>query len=228
MIEFNNVKYTENMTSLSFEIVGKGIHGIFCDEEAEMKVLTDILSGARHCFAGAVLLGKEQAEAPVSECRSKIGCVLSDMPLYNDMTVEETLDFIGRAKRIEPDKRYRQIKEALSLVDIERIANKQIGRLSAQNKARVAIAQALLGNPDVLIFEEPTKNVDETCAKEMRELIDMLGKMKTVIILSLNGAFLCELCEDVFAILKGSMTYCGKTDMFGVYLDIKSKESEDK
>lgn len=228
MIKFNNVKYTESMDTLSIEIVEKGIHGIFCEDEAELKMLTDILSGACHCFGGAVILVKEQAEAPIFECRSKIGCVLSEMPLYTDMTVEETLDFVGRAKRIEPDKRYRQIKEAISLLGIEKIAKKQIGKISAQNKARVATAQALLGNPDVLVFEEPTKNVDGLCAKEMRELIDMLGKMKIVIILSSSGALLCELCEDVFAISKGSMTYCGKTDMFGVYLDLKSEESEDK
>ena len=228
MIKFNNVKYTESMDTLSIEIAKKGIHGIFCDDEAELKMLTDILTGARHCFVSEVLFVKEQSEISVSECRSKIGCVLLDMPLYRDMTVEETLDFVGRAKCIEPDKRYRQIKEAISLLGIEQIAKKQIGKLSTQNKARVATAQALLGNPDVIVFEEPTKNVDEFFAKEICELINMLGKMKIVIILSSNGTFLCELCEDIFAISKGSMTYCGETDGFGVSLDVRLKESEEK
>lgn len=228
MIKFNNVKYTESMEALSIEIVEKGIHGIFCDDEEEIKMLTDILSGARHCVGGDVLLVKEDAETSVSECRSKIGCVLLDMPLYRDMTVEETLDFVGRAKRIEPDKLYRQIKEAISLLGIEQIAKKQIGKLSTQNKVRVATAQALLGNPDVIVFEEPTKNVDEVCAKEICELINMLGKMKIVIILSSNGTLLCGLCKDIFAISKGSMTYGGETEGFGAYLDVRLEESEEK
>ncbi len=233
MIEVNNVRYTENMDPMSFEIGGKGIHGIFCDRESEMKLLTDILSGARDSFEGDALVVKDRSKAPASKCRSKIGCVLSDMPLYRDMTAEEALDFVGRAKRIEPDKRYRQIKEAISLVGIEKIAKKQIGRLSAQNKLRISIAQALLGNPDIVIFEAPTSNVDENCAKEICELIQMLGKMKSVVILSADDSLLIDLCEDVLVISSGSLLFSGSSDELSSHLEggkrlsVKLKGSEE-
>ena len=219
MIELKNVKYcVDSENELSFSIATKGIHGIFCSDEAERIMLTDILSGARDAAFGSVLVGKETADIPVSEYKAKIGCALFDAPFYSDATVEETLDFVGRAKCVEPDKRYRQIKEALSFLSIEKISKKQIAKLSAQNKARVSIAQSLLGNPDILIFEEPIALFDSNTA-EICELLGMLGKMKNVIIISTNQELLKAVCEDVIVVENGSISFSGSVIDMPIYTE---------
>ncbi|MBE6549968.1 MAG: ATP-binding cassette domain-containing protein [Ruminococcaceae bacterium] len=220
MIEVQSVKYTlESENELTFSVGGKGIHGIFCDDDGETALLTDILSGAKEALVGTVLIGKEEVKLRPSEQRERIGVALSKMPFYDDITVMETLGFIATAKKIDPEKSSRQIKEALSLLGIENIAKKQIKRLSIQNRRRVSAAQALLGNPDTIIFESPTADIGEICEKEMRELIKMLGNIKSVVILSSDSDLLVDVCEDVKVISGGRLLFDGSSEELAFRLD---------
>jgi ABC-2 type transport system ATP-binding protein len=220
MIEVQNVKYAiESENELTFSVGGKGIHGIFCDNDEEMALLTDLLAGCKDALFGIVLVGKDKADIFPSEQRAKVGVSLSKMPFYEDMTVVETLEFVALSKRVEAERRSRQIKEALSLLGIENIAKKQIKKLSVNNRRRVSAAQALLGNPDTIIFESPTSDIDENCENEMRELIKMLGKMKSVVILSSDDNLLIDLCEDVKVISGGKLLFEGSSEALASHLE---------
>ncbi len=220
MIEVANVKYSlESENELTFSIGGKGIHGIFCDTDKETALLTDLLSGGKDALSGSILFGKDEAEFSPSEQRAKLGVSLSKMPFYEDMTVVETLEFVALAKKTDPEKSRRQIKEALSLLGIENIAKKQIKKLSVQNRRRLSAAQALLGNPEIIIFESPTAEVDENCANEMRELIKMLGNIKSVVVLSSDDELLIDLCEDVKVISGGKLLFDGSSEELASHLD---------
>ena len=220
MIEVQSLKYTaESENELNFSIGGKGIHGIFCDNDEETALLTDLLSGCRDTLIGSILVGKDEAEVCPSEQRAKVGVSLSKMPFYDDMTVFETLEFVALSKKVDPERRSRQIKEALSLLGIDNIAKKQIKKLSVNNRRRVSAAQALLGNPDTIIFEAPTADVDENCENAMRELIKMLGNMKSVVILSSDDNLLIDLCEDVKVISGGKLLFDGSSEELASHLE---------
>ncbi len=220
MIEVHSVKYTaESENELTFFIGEKGIHGIFCDNDAETALLADLLSGGKDALFGSVKVGKEESNRYPSEQREKIGVSLSKMPFYDDMTVIETLEFVALAKKIDSEKSSRQIKEALALLGIENIAKKQIKKLSTQNRRRVSAAQALLGNPDIVIFESPTADIGENCENEMRELITMLGNIKSVVVISSDGELLVDLCEDVKVISDGKLLFDGSTEELASHLE---------
>lgn len=220
MIEVKKLKYMpESENELTFSVGEKGIHGIFCDSDEEMALLTDFLSGAKDALCGSVLCGKDEAKLCTSEQREKHGVSLARMPFYDDMTVVETLEFVALAKKIDPEKSARQIKEALTLLGIESIAKKQMKNLSIHNRRRVSAAQALLGNPDTVIFESPTADVNESCENEMRELIKMLGNIKSVVVLSSDCELLSELCEDVSVISDGRLLFSGSSEELSAHLE---------
>ena len=220
MIELQSVKYTtESENELTFSVGGKGIHGIFCDNDEEIVTLTDILSGCKDTFIGNVKMGKEEANEFPSKQREKIGVSLSQMPFYDDMTVIETLEFVALAKKIDLEKSSRQIKEAMSPLKIENIAKKQIKKLSVQNQRRVSAAQALLGNPDTIIFESPTANVGEVCEKEIHELIKMLGNIKSIVVISSDSDLLVDICEDVKVISDGKLLFDGSAEELSSHLE---------
>lgn len=220
MIEVQSVKYTaESEHELNFSIGEKGIHGIFCDNDTETAFLADLLSGGKDALFGSVKVGKEEANRYPSEQREKIGVSLSKMPFYDDMTVMETLEFVALAKKIAPEKSSRQIKEALALLGIENIAKKQIKKLSTQNRRHVSAAQALLGNPDIVIFESPTADIGENCENEMRELITMLGNIKCVVVISSDGELLVDICEDVKVISNGMLLFDGSAEELASHLE---------
>ena len=220
MIQVQGVKYgVESENELTFSIGGKGIHGIFCDNDEETAILTDLLCGCKDTLFGSILVGKDEADKCPSDQCAKIGVSLSKMPFYDDMTVMETLEFVASSKKTDPEKSSRQIKEALSLLGIENIAKKQTKRLSVQNRRRLSAAQALLGNPDIIIFESPTAKVDENCANEMRELIKMLGNMKNVVVLSSDDDLLVDVCEDVKVISGGKLLFEGSSEELASHLE---------
>ena len=117
------------------------------------------------------------------------------------------------------EKSSRQIKEAMSLLKIENIAKKQIKKLSVQNQRRVSAAQALLGNPDTIIFESPTANVGEVCEKEIHELIKMLGNIKSIVVISSDSDLLVDICEDVKVISDGKLLFDGSAEELSSHLE---------
>ena len=116
------------------------------------------------------------------EVRRHIGYLPENPPLYNDLRVMEYLEFVARVKEIPHGKIKDAVSSAIEKAGLTQVTQQVIGSLSKGYKQRVGIAQAILGEPDVLILDEPTVGLDPRQIIEIRELIKMLGGDHTVIL----------------------------------------------
>ncbi len=195
------------LDDLSFNVSmeAKGIHGILGPKGAGKSTLLAILSGSAEADGGTVYIKGKEIHPHGKEQRKRIGFVPEIPVFYHDMTVEETLDFMGQIRDVPADKRYRQIKEALELVGLDEIRGRLVRYLTMQDKKRLSVAGALLGNPEVLLLDEPISAKDTATRSEFQNLIRMLGKIKTIVLASSDFKTVRELCEDVVILSDGKI-----------------------
>ena len=150
----------------------KGIHGILGPKKSGKSTLMDLLAFCEEADEGEILLRGLPLDQKNKSWKAEIGYVPQTPDFYEKMTVLEILDFVGETRGVSADKRYRQIKEALSLLEMETAQNALIASLTPMEKRRVALAAALLGNPQILLLDEPAffEKRSETVS-----LIQMLG-----------------------------------------------------
>ena len=187
MIQVSNLskRYGSNLavSDVSFSIKDGEIIGFLGPNGAGKSTIMNILTGYLSPTAGTVTVdGFDVLENP-NEVKKRIGYLPELPPLYLDMTVREYLYFIYDLKKVTLPKGP-HIDEICRLVKIEDKENKLIRNLSKGYRQRVGIAQALVGNPEVLILDEPTVGLDPKQIIEIRNLINHLGKTHTVIISS--------------------------------------------
>ena len=171
----------------------------------------NIITGYLSATSGEVTVsGKNTLEEP-GEVKKQIGYLPEQPPLYMDMTVKEYLNFMYDLKKAKLP-REQHIKEICQLVKIENVYNRLIGNLSKGYKQRVGIAQALIGNPPVLILDEPTVGLDPKQIIEIRALIKNLGRNHTVILSSHILPEVQAVCERIIVINNGRVVADGATD----------------
>lgn len=199
-----------SLTDVSCSFEKGGVHGILGTFGSGKTLLLEVLAGCRAPKEGEILF-KEQVCSPMEPTiKAKIGYVPKEPVFYGDMTVAETLDFIGQTRCVSADRRYRQIKEALELIGLEGLGGRLVFRLTPQEKKRLSYGGALLGNPDVLYIDEPIPPIRDAVAKrEFAELVKMLGRVKTVILASTDFATVRELCQDVLILSEGAVMVQG-------------------
>ena len=137
--------------------------------------------------------------------RSKVGYLPENAPLYSWMRVSGYLDFVARAKRIPPGNRAEEIARVARTVGIEDAMTRLIGTLSKGYRQRVGLAQALLGDPPLLILDEPTIGLDPKQIREIRELIRSFSENRTVILSTHILPEVSQVCNRVIIINKGSI-----------------------
>ena len=182
---------------ISFKIEEKGVYGFFGKSGAGKTLLASMLCGVVEADSGEINYkdnGMRASDAQAAKIRRKIGYVPSNSHFPADMTVFEVLDFTGMARKVSPDKRARQIKEALTLTDLEGKAQTLVENLTLSEKKRMGYANALIGNPDVIVIDEPIADIDASHRDAIKKLIAMLGKMKVVVIFAKNPSDIEELC----------------------------------
>lgn len=197
------------ISDLNFIFLKKGIHGILAPKGSGKTELMDILSGSCEAKRGsAVLFGKEISTS--SAVKKKIGYVTEHSCFYSNMTVFEIMSFVGQSKGVESGKLYRQIKEALELTGLDNVSNKLVKKLTEFDKKKLAVSAALLGNPDIILIDEPiAKKMSAERAAKITGILNMLGKMKTVVIATELYSVAKELCEDVVILSDGKMVCAG-------------------
>ncbi len=208
MIEFKNVykNYGQNraLKGISFKAEQGDILGFLGPNGAGKSTALNILTGYLSATAGeAYVDGISIFENP-TEAKKNIGFLPELPPLYPDMTVWEYLSFVYDLKGCTLPKK-KHIKEICDVVQITDVMKRLIKNLSKGYKQRVGIAQALVGNPKVLVFDEPTVGLDPKQIIEIRNLVKLLGKEHTIIISSHILPEIQQICSRVVVINEGSI-----------------------
>jgi len=165
--------------------VGPGeIVGLLGPNGSGKTTILRILAGYLRPSAGTARISGLDVVDDALASRRRVGYVPEDAPLYGGMTVREFLAFMGRLKGLATAGLTAAVDAAVERLGLGPVRGIQIGRLSRGYRQRVAIAQALLGSPDLLILDEPTNGLDPRQIIEMRELIRSLGGERTILVTS--------------------------------------------
>jgi ABC-2 type transport system ATP-binding protein len=191
--------------SISFTVETGEILGFLGPNGAGKSTTMNILTGYISATEGQALInGIDILEQP-EEAKKMIGYLPEFPPLYGDMTVSEYLDFVSDIKGITGANRKKNMEKIMDLVKIGDVRGRMIKNLSKGYKQRVGLAQSLLGNPEVLILDEPTVGLDPKQIIEIRNLIKDLGKDHTIILSSHILPEVSAVCERVIIINKGKI-----------------------
>lgn len=201
MIVVENV--TRSGAPFFLTLEGVGLHGLLFADATDKSAWMDLLAGCVVPREGQILLQRKETLLPIHTQKKHVGYVPAKLPLYEDMTVTEFLSFIGEAKGVSPDKCEKQIKEAIDLLGLQKSASRLIASLSGTSCRRVAFAQALLGNPSVILVDDPFADVNAEERRDMEALLEMLGRHKPIILGALSADHL-SLCGDVTVIAQNN------------------------
>ncbi len=209
MIEVSNLTKTygkkRGIDRLSFSIGDGEIVGFLGPNGAGKSTTMNIITGYLSASSGAARIGGiDVLEDPVN-AKKQIGYLPEQPPLYLDMTVEEYLDFIFDLKGVKDLNRREHIAEICELVGLKEQFKRVIRNLSKGYKQRVGMAQALVGNPDVLILDEPTVGLDPKQIIEIRNVIKNLGRDRTIILSTHILQEVSAICERVLVINNGQI-----------------------
>ena len=193
---------------VNFKINDGEVIGFLGPNGAGKSTIMNILTGYLSLTRGKVSVdGYDILENP-AEAKRRIGYLPEIPPLYTDMTVKEYLDFMYDLKKVKFPRRA-HIDEICRLVKIDHVKTRLIKNLSKGYRQRVGIAQALVGNPDVLILDEPTVGLDPKQIIEIRNLIEKLGKNHTVILSSHILSEIQAVCNRIIIINRGEIVADG-------------------
>lgn len=215
MVEVKNLtKYYGNIKAvddISFTVETGEILGFLGPNGAGKSTTMNMITGYLSSTSGTVTIdGSEILDDP-KKAKSKIGYLPEIPPLYIEMTVRKYLEFMFDLKRVKLPKK-EHINEVMRLVHITEQSERIIKHLSKGYRQRVGFAQALLGNPPVIILDEPTVGLDPKQIIEIRNLIKSLGKKHTVIFSSHVLSEVSEICDRIIVISEGRIAADAKTD----------------
>lgn len=209
MIEIRDlVKYYGDKLAVdhvTFTVEQGEILGFLGPNGAGKSTTMNILTGYLSATSGSVTInGYDILEAP-QQAKACIGYLPENPPLYLDMTVIEYLKFVADLKGVEKSGRIAELARIMKMVRITDVSERLIKNLSKGYRQRVGIAQAMVGNPSVLVLDEPTVGLDPKQIIEIRNLIRELGKHHTVILSSHILPEVQAVCERVVIINQGSI-----------------------
>jgi ABC-2 type transport system ATP-binding protein len=199
------------LNDVSFEIGEGEIVGLLGPNGAGKSTAMNILTGYLASTSGRVTVGEYDIAENPTEAKRLIGFLPEQPPVYPDMTVDEYLNFVYELKGCTLD-RAGHLSEILDVVKLTDVRHRLIRNLSKGYKQRVGIAQALVGDPKIVIFDEPTVGLDPKQILEVRNLIRTLGKRHTVILSTHILAEVQSVCERVIIINRGKIIADERTE----------------
>lgn len=188
---------------VSFSVERGAICGLLGPNGAGKSTTMNIMTGCLAATDGEVRYDGLEIYADKDQVKRRIGYLPEQPPLYGDMTVWEYLDFVARAKGLPRLQVTEEVKRTGFACGLEEVIGRPIKNLSKGYKQRVGIAQALIGDPDVVILDEPTVGLDPIQIIEIRDLVKRLGERHTVIVSSHILSEIRALCDRIVIISKG-------------------------
>ena len=212
MIEVRNLTKVygkkKAVDDLSFTIEDGEIFGFLGPNGAGKSTTMNIITGCLSATEGTVVIDGNDIFEEAYKAKKNVGYLPEQPPLYMDMTVEEYLRFVAEAKKVKKDKLPEEVDRVMKKTSILDVHNRLIKTLSKGYKQRVGIAQALIGNPKVIILDEPTVGLDPRQIPEIRDLIRNLGKEHTVILSSHILQEVNSVCDKIMIIAHGKLKVC--------------------
>ena len=195
----------EAVKDLSFVAPGGQIVGLLGQNGAGKTTTLNMLTGYFPPTAGQVLVdGMDMLTRP-RECKRRIGYLPEKPPLYDEMTVREYLAFVCSLREVKSRAIPGHIDEIMALCGLRDMRDRRLGSLSKGYRQRAGVAQALCGDPPVLVLDEPTVGLDPRQVVEIRSLIRDVGKEHTVIFSSHILSEIQQLCQRVVILHKGKL-----------------------
>ena len=206
-VEHLTKKYGEVLAldDLSFEIEEGQVYGFLGPNGAGKSTTMNIMTGCLSATAGSVTIGGHDVFEEPDAAKRLIGYLPEQPPLYMNETPLEYLRFVGEAKGLRGAELAAQIEEVAEQAGTSDVMRRRIGDLSKGYRQRVGIAQALLGEPRVIILDEPTVGLDPIQIIEIRDLIRSLGRSHTVILSSHILSEVQAICDKILIIAHGRL-----------------------
>ena len=222
MIEVSNLtkRYGPHtaVDNISFSVTRGEVVGFLGPNGAGKSTTMNILTGYLSASEGEVVIdGTDILEDPV-QVKQKMGYLPENPPIYGEMTVREFLNFVCRIKHVPKAEVRDRVEGGLHTVGIVEVFNRRIGNLSKGYRQRVGLAQALMGNPEILILDEPTAGLDPKQIIEIRELIRRLGEDRTVLLSSHILHEVSAICPRIMIINNGRIVADGEPSTIGANL----------
>lgn len=208
---------------LTFTVKKGEVVGFLGPNGAGKSTTMRIITGYMPPTRGRVLIDGIDVLKDPMQAKKRIGYLPENPPLYRDMTVKEYLLLVCDLKGIRGRKKEMETNRVIGISGLEQVTKRLIGNLSKGYKQRVGLAQALLGDPGILILDEPTTGLDPKQIKEIRSLIKKLAGNKTVILSSHILPEVNAICEKIIIINKGRLVASGSADEISMRL--QSRES---
>ena len=191
--------------NISFHVKKGQVVGLLGPNGAGKSTTMNILTGYLSATDGDVKIGDYDILDEPLKAKKLIGYLPEVPPLYTDMTVSEYLNFVSKLKKVGKEERKKEVKRVMGATGILDVAERLIKNLSKGYRQRVGLAQALIGNPPLLILDEPTVGLDPNQIIEIRELIKKLGKDHTIILSSHILSEVSAVCDSIIIIDNGKI-----------------------
>ena len=209
MIEVKNVtkKYgkTVAVEDISFSINDGEIIGLLGPNGAGKSTTMNILTGYIEQTSGEVTIEGYNTLKKPKKAKQQIGYMPEGVPLYTDLTVKEFVTYMAELKHVDRKTRKDKVQKVIKQTGLKEVENKLTRNLSRGYKQRVSMAGALVGEPKILILDEPTVGLDPKQITEIRNLIKELGKTHTIILSSHILSEVSQICNKVIIINKGKI-----------------------
>lgn len=210
------------VNDVSFSIPTGQIVGLLGPNGAGKTTTMRMITGFLEPSAGTILIDGQNIQDNPVEVKKKIGYMPESAPLYGEMIVKDYLEYIAAMQGQDPSVK---VPELCRQCGLKEVMSKNISELSRGNRQRVALAHALMNDPEILILDEPTSGLDPNQVEDVREIIREIGKTKTVIISTHILSEVETLCSNIIIISDGQVVANSPTEelkaQFGHALTVK-------
>lgn len=216
MIEVNNLtkKYGDHVAvdHLSFCVEKGQVYGFLGPNGAGKSTTMNMITGYLASNEGSIVINGHDILKEPEKAKKSIGYLPEIPPLYPEMTVKESLQFAAELKGVKKSEQEEMIKNIMSRLSLTSVKDRLVKNLSKGYKQRVGFGQAMAGNPEVLILDEPTVGLDPKQIIEIRSLIKDLSKDHTIILSSHILSEISAICDQIMIISHGKLVACDTPD----------------